>query len=479
MALFTWFVVVVCGLLGLANLRRVRRSLNVLLEQRGREYVLPPDPPQFVILVPLLREQAVVRELWRRMARLDYPAAAVRIVFVTTRREISAPGRPTTHEVVRAILSQSSDPRFAVVQCDGSDRCKADQLNFALRELKLDSAVDDVFIGVYDADSSPDPRVLRFVAANASGGARGFQQIPLYSLNLAAIPRTARGYLLLTRPMHNALFALSVELPEMQRQVANMSRSQRSLRRITRSWMSHAIGHGEFFRSSLLRELGGFRPPSCDTQFGHAMAFAGIPLHPIPLLDLGETPHSVRVLLEQGVVWFNSMNTFPLTFDHIRRLRPANHSWPASVWMMLRLLNSNLAWATYPLVFAGTMVASLVRGDVTLLFAATIALGAYVSPMALLTDRFAALAAVADGGETAVRLTGRDRLAIVLMFPIEKLFACISPWLFGYRRAKAWLSGSSFEMRKTERIATATTGVAPPSDSRPMGSSAPTETGNL
>jgi len=75
---------------------------------------------------------------------------------------------------------------------------------------------------------------------------------------------------------------------------------------------------------------------------GHALAFCGTPIHPHPMLDVGQTPESVAVLMRQGVVWFNSMNTFWRTKRLVDRLTGGDYHRPAAWAMMLRLVHSNV-----------------------------------------------------------------------------------------------------------------------------------------
>src|SRR5262249_55604194 len=141
---------------------------------------------EFVILVPLLREQPVIAKLVERLAALQYSWELLRIVLITTEREKSDQVL-TTVDILAEVLRKIRDRRFFHVHCDdGTDTCKADQLNFALHRLGLHGVRrEDLFVGVYDADSSPDPRILRYLAwqIHQDKNAKAFQQVPLYFQN--------------------------------------------------------------------------------------------------------------------------------------------------------------------------------------------------------------------------------------------------------------------------------------------------------
>ena len=74
------------------------------------------------------------------------------------------------------------------------------------------------------------------------------------------------------------------------------------------------------------------------------------------MLDVGQTPESIRMLVQQGIVWFNSMNTFWRTKQIAARLGAPNYSRAGAWAMMVRLVHSNLAWAVYPILFLAALV---------------------------------------------------------------------------------------------------------------------------
>ena len=444
-----------CLVVGARNVVRTLQSIRWI----ERESAPGPAPPKreraltFLILVPLLREQAIVERLLRRLEALDRSAAAdYRVAFVTTSREAGAGA--STAKVLDEALRNRGNPRFVHIQCDsGHDRSKADQLTFALGRLGLDGALDEnVFVGTYDADSSPDPKTLRYIAdrVRADPDLKAIQQVPLYFQNVRD-PGSVRELYLMTRPLHNALFALTVEVPAMRRQPRVFAAPRRSLRRIFGGWLSHGLGHGQFFRLDLLSDFGGFRPPSCDTQLGHALAFCGVPIHAHPMLDVGETPESATVLTRQGVVWFNSMNTFWQTKRFVERRADYQRlaAWP----MMLKLVHSNIAWALYPPLFLLALVYALASGQWLLAGYGIAAWAVYALPVALILRRFDLWVRICRSFEPIGGLSRTSRAGIVLMFGVEKLGSCVSPYLWCWYALRGRLRRKPMTLHKTERAA--------------------------
>jgi hypothetical protein len=443
-----------CFAIGVRNSVRAWQSIRWIEQQLET----PPTPIEsdleFVILIPLLREQPVLERLLDRMTALDCRGLRrVTFVLITTARESSSSGE-TTNELLERALRARANPSMMHVHCDSAtDTCKADQLNFALQRLGLHHQRSDrVFIGVYDADSSPDPGTLLYIAHRVARepGLNAIQQVPLYFQNVRTA-RTLRELYLMTRPVHNAYFALTVEVPGERRQARALSRPIGSLRRVLGTWLSHGLGHGQFFRLDVLTDLGGFRPPSCDTQFGHALAYAGIPLEAHPMLDVGQTPESIGVLMKQGVVWFNSMNTFPRTWRLVEHLAPPNYCRRTATSMTARLIHSNIAWALYPCILALGVVWAAATGRAGILIAAGVAWAIYLIPVVLIVSRFQRWKQLCQQFEPLEAPSFWTRLGIIFMFGVEKLGSCVSPfmWLFFVLRQR--MIGLPFGLQKTER----------------------------
>ena len=129
----------------------------------ARPAALPTDRtdttlPRYTVLVPLVREAAVVAQLVNALRRLDYPADRHEILLITeafdcdTRAAIDAVRLPAHFRVV--------------VVPDGEPRTKPRALNYALPEAQGD------FVVVYDAEDCPEPdQLLRAVAEFRRGPA--------------------------------------------------------------------------------------------------------------------------------------------------------------------------------------------------------------------------------------------------------------------------------------------------------------------
>ncbi len=105
--------------------------------------------PQVSLLVPLLREEAVARQLLDALNAMDYPAALLDIKLV-----LEADDAVTRAAIDRAVLPANID--VISVPRDGL-RTKPRAMNYALPLCSGD------IVGVYDAEDRPDPAQIRAV----------------------------------------------------------------------------------------------------------------------------------------------------------------------------------------------------------------------------------------------------------------------------------------------------------------------------
>ncbi|ODA67056.1 Beta-monoglucosyldiacylglycerol synthase [Methyloligella halotolerans] len=103
--------------------------------------------PVYTLLVPLLREAAVVGRLTDALKRLDYPAAKLDIKLIL---------EETDHETLAAVRALRLPGNFElVVAPDFAPRTKPKALNFAMPLARGD------YVVIYDAEDLPEPDQLR------------------------------------------------------------------------------------------------------------------------------------------------------------------------------------------------------------------------------------------------------------------------------------------------------------------------------
>lgn len=138
-------------LLGTPAAIRLWAAAHEPLGRPARRLLSDPELPLYTVLIPLRNEAAMVPQLGRAMAAIDYPPEKLEVLFVV--EEGSA-------ETVAAVSRLRGALRFGlVVVPDARPRTKPKALNFALPLVRGEHVV------VYDAEDIPHPRQLRLAAS--------------------------------------------------------------------------------------------------------------------------------------------------------------------------------------------------------------------------------------------------------------------------------------------------------------------------
>jgi glycosyltransferase XagB len=118
----------------------------------GQKMVLPTDAqlPIYTVLVPLLREVAILPQLVGALAALDYPASKLDIKFLVEAND---------HDLQAALNTMQLPPFISVLTVPpGEPRTKPRALNAGLLEAR------GTLLTIYDAEDVPDPQQLRCAA---------------------------------------------------------------------------------------------------------------------------------------------------------------------------------------------------------------------------------------------------------------------------------------------------------------------------
>lgn len=312
----------------------------------------------------MLKEATVINQLLQNVVCEFSQASGVSVVLVTSAQEFRDIGfsdgdiaefqptelvsnprlSQTTAGIVEGFLHKYQMSFVYHVINTAADFSKACQLRAGLEYVKskLIGAVplSSVFVGVYDADSDIDGRAT-FIVQNgclAPDGDMVYQQVPLYPINHNA--SSVLSTVAQSRALYSIGYCLAHELP-VYWDTVQRAKEKRQFRR-----GAHLIGHGYFIRIDVLEALGGFKNPSCDSSLGFAIAYAQVPITPIPIPDVADTPLTLKGIFFQGVVWFNGMLLY-------RREERNNISLDGYVGGALSsfFTVNNLRWSLIPVIY--------------------------------------------------------------------------------------------------------------------------------
>jgi len=256
---------------------RVTRALWMHRHLGAKMEARPTSTPQSLIcLLPAYQEQSLVYDTLTAFAQATRDEPTISIVVITSLREererdalllgsaSSCAPIPTTTEVVRATLAQTSPDRFHHIVYSGQEGGKAVHLNFALGELCASGRMQpSTYIGVYDFDSRPEPGSLSEVAMATASLPDAILQpvLPVLGADAAAAGGVTDAAIHVLRSLGTEVFVWWL-----------WNRANR-VRLLWRGLFdAYFVGSGLFIRADLLEAAGGFPSPVDDVPLGFAAA---------------------------------------------------------------------------------------------------------------------------------------------------------------------------------------------------------------
>jgi hypothetical protein len=344
----------------------------------------------FFIIVPILRETAIIAESVVHFAGLAR-GHAVTLVIVTTAREAAEESpHQGSKDTITLVDELTSDGGFVHLHYPDAAGLKADQLNFAAAycasTLPRDAPSSHAFMICYDADSRPPLGSLAdFAQAIANFPESSvFHQSSRFELRTAP-QRPGRGLLTwLSRAVCDGgalranRFVLGFELPRL----INRTGAVGSVKRRACSYVyAHVTTHGLCVRLSLLLELPfPARSPLEDMHYSFYLGSRDLPMVAVPSLDRAEVPESVTEQVRQAARWFYG----PGRFLCYLRDPATQHGWRARA-QAVSACGSAIEWLGCAVIPSSAIVAVLLTEG--LLRAAAGVLVALYAAQLVLTDR--------------------------------------------------------------------------------------------
>lgn len=445
--------VTVRGVTGTAN---TLSSLRWLRAAAPVDRTVPDAAQHVVVIVPLLREQRVLADTVEVFTKLAKRHDRAVVVLVTTEREyhepdparLADPFAPTSIDLARTLTGEAPVGLVRHLHYPDPTGVMVDQVNYAARvELArlADEGLDPqrVWVGVYNADSRPNPTTLDLLGPAAGAGPaltqapRIVQQSALFTTNLHTFPPGLRGAVLAGAALLQSRWTLAREIPRLRRQA-------RQARAGGARWprLAHCVGHGLFVRGDEFHRHGGLpvEPMNEDLAFGYLACASGTPIDPLPLLEHGDSPSTVRGLIRQARQWFWSYAEYPL-FARVAAARAVGDR-RTRTWLVAQGMARGGLWlGQSPAVAATLLLPLFARRRRPAVIAAVAAITIYaVLPSAL-------LAAHERRNGNQVRFGVQEALGVIG----AALLSSLGPWWCLANAVHRWCTGASYSHDKTER----------------------------
>jgi cellulose synthase/poly-beta-1,6-N-acetylglucosamine synthase-like glycosyltransferase len=374
---------------------------------------VPADPgtagsaPQFVIVVPVLRETTILAETVAHLQRLIAGRQAWIVVVTTAREAIEAASASGGSQPGTVVMAEQFAATATVIHVHSDDPAgvKGDQLNAAARHIAalLDAPAENVFLVCYDADSRPPLDSLgRFTDAITSHpeasvfhqSAR-FERRPTRSSCPWPVWAMIGHGLGEGAALRANRFVLGFEIPRLR----NRSAAHPVKRRLCSYVYAHVTGHGLCLRLSLLLEHPfPSHSPLEDMHYSFVLGSWNLPMIAVPSLDHAEVPPTVAGQVTQASRWFFG----PARFHRYLRDPATQTGWRARL-LAASALGSAIEWLGCAIVPPATILLLIAPGA-TRWLAGTLLI-TYITQL-LITE--AAMGAPA---------LGRRRMARVLLCP--------------------------------------------------------------
>lgn len=330
-------VALLVGIRGILTLSLLIISLRWLITE-GHSSINGSSEPKLYIVIPALREQI------RILPTLDYFINEFllknsEIIVVTSDREFEKSFHgPSTYEIVTGYIKKN---RLAeTVKCinyPNKHGIKADQLNYVLKGLKDENS----FIAIYDADSRPDKRTVEaFRSMENENHLDVFQQSAIFTKNFDHLGRETNWFnknFLRTCAILQTRWTFTHEIPRLLRQSGKNSFLKKYAN-------AHVVGHGLFTRIKTIKQIGGFPADNLteDLYLGYLFRARGVSICPMPLLDVVDSPSSIKSNFIQKYVWFWGPMKYIEYYRHATQILKTSRFLAAI--LSIQGLISALAW---------------------------------------------------------------------------------------------------------------------------------------
>jgi len=356
-------------------------------------------PPVFLTLLAAYQEPAIGATL-RGLLDLRYPYEKVRCVVITKASEDEAP-HPAMGESTGALcrrfladLPPYDAKRLTHLVMPGAGR-KAEQLNWALRPEALAAVLEGdaldpsrVFVGVFDADSVPDPDTFRWIAGEelAARGALAYQGVTLSLANWQTLSIRGRICAIQQSSVFTrvSLARLINEVKRVRAIDGVVSLVPRRLGRWVRAALEFCLrrsqiclGHNQFVRLDALLELGGFptRGATEDSTLGYMLGARGVLIRAMPMIELTDIPETKEKIVRQNARWYKGvLDDVPHLWETWRDASTAFNLAQLIRHVVNKVLEWPIAAGIYPVMgYVGWHFAYAYRTEQPLLFAVAVA----------------------------------------------------------------------------------------------------------
>lgn len=426
------------GLLTVVNIFRTMSGI------RKAKALSDPCDVDCLIMIPAYKEDRIIGKTIQYFYDLIENSKTMLLIVCSAREDNSqvAAVNKTWVAAQQAIQQLNQEHRVIAIKAPSSAAGKVGQMNFGLEWICSNLRVPE-YIGIFDADSRPDPNVLRVLHSflqNRTEQCRKapeiIQQVSSY-FGKAECLKGGSGVLAICDALFQTKWAIGFEYPLFRCYSRSVQKSK--LRPL-----AYCIGHGCFVRSDYLQMIGGFPTynKNDDLSLGYLTSVFGAEICPLPSLDVCEISPIQKMTVKQYRNWYSGSARYWKDICHYEQEFSANLSVMQKCVFFIQGGIRNVLWAWRGTLWLLLLVVGLLSGRTFFQLAGLLALVLYVwLPLTITAHTLYR--------EEAISVKKSFLCAAIVFSPISFLIRSIGPCL-----ASLSIGARKSEQYKAERICT-------------------------
>ena len=257
------------------------------------------------------------KKTYLNFKQLTQKMTNVRVMFVTTSKEIKKDGNLTTYEILKELIK--NDDKIFLCNYPKNTGVMAHQLNYAVKEIEKKRVNHEkIIIGVYNADSKINLETIKYVLEKEKNKNNNedvcYQQYSWYKL----CGNSKNKKIIASASLWQTRWSLTFEIFRVKQQEwinkiykkVNSLKILRTLNKILYiifEKMNYVIGHGFYVDIDLLHKIGGFPEDTIneDAFLGYIINNKNIKIDAIPYLEKSDFAPSIPVYIKQQATWVN------------------------------------------------------------------------------------------------------------------------------------------------------------------------------
>lgn len=248
-------------------------------------YIVKDKNVLVYLIIPMLNEQKIAKNTYLNFKQLTKKMTNVRVMFVTTSKEVKKDENLTTYEILKE-LTKNNDKIF-LCNYPKETGVMAHQLNYAVKEIeKKRSNNENVCYQQYSwyklCDNSKNKGIIASASLWQTRWSLTFEIFRVKQQEwINTIYEKVNSFKIL-RPFNRILYIVFEK-------------------------MNYVIGHGFYIDIDLLRKIGGFPENTIneDAFLGYIINNQNIKIDAIPYLEKADFALSVPVYIKQQTTWVN------------------------------------------------------------------------------------------------------------------------------------------------------------------------------